>query len=175
MVVGGRFAPPSGSRAEPDESSLPAFMTLRWLLASAHLLALVVGSAGIGIRAFALRRVHADPGGLRTVFAADSLWGIAAILWIATGLWRAFSGLEKGGAYYLGSTAFWLKMALLLVVLILEGRPMLTLIRWRVASSRGDTIDLSPARALARVSTVQLVLIALMVLLATAMARGLLR
>lgn len=107
-------------------------------------------------------------------FVGDALWGIAAVLWIGSGLWRAFGGLEKGTDYYLGSTAFWLKMALLLGILILEVRPMLTLIRWRIADSRGLTIDLAPARTLARVSMIQLVLISVMVLLATAMARGIL-
>ena len=150
-------------------------MTLRWSLATIHLLALVIGSAGIGVRAFALRRLHADPGGLRAVFAGDTLWGIAAFLWIGSGLWRAFGGLEKGSAYYLGSTAFWLKMAALLGILVLEVRPMLTLIRWRMAIARGDTVDLSPSATLARVSIVQLLLVTFMVLLATAMARGLLQ
>ncbi len=51
---------------------------------------------------------------------------------------------------------------------------MTTLVPWRMADSRGDTIDLSRARTLARVSRIQLVLIGLMVLLASAMARGLL-
>lgn len=149
-------------------------MTLRWSIAAVHLLALVIGSAGIGVRAFALRRVGRDPETLRMAFVGDALWGIAAVLWIGSGLWRAFGGLEKGTDYYLGSTAFWLKMALLLGILILEVRPMLTLIRWRIADSRGLTIDLAPARTLARVSMIQLVLISIMVLLATAMARGIL-
>jgi putative membrane protein len=38
---------------------------------------------------------------LNDVFTADSFWGIAALLWIVTGLWRAFGGLEKGSDYYL--------------------------------------------------------------------------
>src|SRR5690606_41423659 len=82
-------------------------MTLAWSIAAIHLLALVIGSAGIGIRAFALRRIDTDPGSLKTAFVGDSLWGIAAILWIGSGIWRAFGGLEKGTAYYLGSIAFW--------------------------------------------------------------------
>lgn len=150
-------------------------MTLRWLIAAVHLIALVIGSAGIGMRACALRRVQADPTTLRAVFTGDSLWGLAALLWISTGLWRAFGGLEKGSASYLGSTAFWIKMALLLAILILEVRPMVTLIRWRMASSRRLAIDLSPSQALARVSMIQLVLVVCMVLAASAMARGLLQ
>ena len=149
-------------------------MTLAWSIAAIHLLALVIGSAGIGIRAFALRRIDTDPGSLKTAFVGDSRWGIAAILWIGSGIWRAFGGLEKGTAYYLGSIAFWLKVMLLFGILLLEMRPMRTLVGWRIANSRGGDIDLSPARTLARVSTIQLVMISIMVLLATAMARGLL-
>lgn len=149
-------------------------MTLRWLIAAIHLLALVIGSTGIAIRAFALRRVQSDPASLRSVFLGDSLWGLAAFLWIGTGIWRAFGGLEKGSAYYLGSTAFWIKMTLLLGILVLEGRPMSTLMKWRSASARRASIDLSSSPSLATISIVQLVMVAFMVLTATAMARGLL-
>lgn len=149
-------------------------MTLRWLVATVHLLALVLGTGSICVRAWALRSTS-DPAHLKTVFAADSLWGLAALLWIGTGVWRAFGGLEKGTAHYLGSTAFWIKMALLLGILILEVKPMATLIRWRVALSRGQSIDLSTAQTLARVSIVQLILITIMVIAATAMARGILQ
>lgn len=148
-------------------------MTLRWLVATIHLLALVIGTGAICIRAWSLRSA-ADSTRLRTVFAADSFWGLAALLWIGTGVWRAFGGLEKGSAYYLASPAFWVKMALFLGVLVLEVRPMITLIRWRVASSRGSPIDLSAARTLAGVSMAQVILIAGMVAAATAMSRGLL-
>src|SRR5687767_9020129 len=108
-------------------------MTLRWLVATAHLLALVIGTGAICVRAWSLS-VTSNQDRLRTVFMADSLWGLAALLWIGTGLWRAFGGLEKGTAYYVGSTAFWIKLFLLAVILILEIRPMTTLIRWRIAA-----------------------------------------
>lgn len=149
-------------------------MTMRWLAATVHLLALVIGTESICVRAWSLRTAT-DPARLRTAFAADSLWGLAALLWIGTGMWRAFGGLEKGSAYHLSSAAFWVKMALLLGVLVLEGRPMVTLIRWRIASARGTPIDLSPARTLTRVSIAQVILIAGMVVAATATARGLLQ
>jgi putative membrane protein len=106
------------------------------------------------------------------VFRADSLWGLAALLWVGTGVWRAFGGLEKGAAYYLGSTAFWIKMALLAAILVLEVRPMITLIRWRGAVKRGQLPEIDDAALLSRISMVQLVLVGAMVFAATAMARG---
>lgn len=144
---------------------------LVWMLATIHLLALGIGLGAIVARAAGLRTASPGPG-LRTVFFADAMWGLAALLWISTGLWRAFGGIEKGSSYYLGSTAFWIKMSLLLGVLILEIRPMLTLIRWRMAFRDGDEPDLSLAPALARISVVQAGLVVAMAFAATAMARG---
>ena len=39
-----------------------------------------------------------DETGLRRVLYADTWWGITALFWIATGLMRAFGGLEKGAS-----------------------------------------------------------------------------
>jgi len=98
---------------------------------------------------------------------------MAAILWIATGLLRVFSGLEKGTAYYLNDRVFYVKMGLLAVILLLEIRPMMTLIRWRVGVRRGTVPDLTSAPALARIRQIQAVLVVAMVFAATALARGL--
>jgi putative membrane protein len=147
-------------------------MILRWLLAAFHLLALGFGLGAIVTRAFALRSPFSESR-LPSVLLADTVWGVAAVLWFGTGLWRAFGGLEKGTAYYLASNAFWTKMALLAVVLLLEVWPMITLIRWRVARSRGHSLGLGAAPALARISAIQAALVVAMVFAATAMARGL--
>ena len=63
-------------------------------------------------------------------------------------------------------------MALFVLIFILELRPMMTLIKWRARAARGEAIDTSPARTFARISLIQVGLLALMVLAATAMARG---
>ena len=47
-----------------------------------------------------------DEAGLRRLFLADTMWGVAALLWISTGLVRAFGGLEKGSEFYLASPLF---------------------------------------------------------------------
>ncbi|MGH7672112.1 MAG: DUF2214 family protein [Gemmatimonadales bacterium] len=146
-------------------------MTLRWIVAALHLLALGIGLGAVWARGRGLRGALDAPG-LKQVFLADTLWGVAAILWIGTGLARAFGGLEKGAAYYLAEPVFWTKMALLGAILALEVRPMVTLIRWRIRAAKGDGIDTSPARGMALVSDVQAGLVVLMVLTATALARG---
>ncbi len=66
------------------------------LVSALHLLALALGLPGMVLRGRALRG-PLDAAGLGRRFAADSAWGLAALLWLGTSLWRAFGGLEKGG------------------------------------------------------------------------------
>lgn len=146
-------------------------MLIRWLFAALHLLGLGVGLGAVWARARALRG-PLDPAGLRRAFYADGWWGAAAAIWIGTGLVRVIGGLEKGMDYYLQNHVFWGKMALLLAILVLEVSPMLTLARWRVQLRRGETPDTRTAGRLANISHAQVVLVLLMVLAATAMARG---
>jgi putative membrane protein len=147
-------------------------LTLRFLLAVAHLLALGIGIAAVHGRGRALRRVRTSAD-LPAVLYADNWYGAAAVLWIATGLWRAFGGVEKGTDYYLGSHWFMGKLGLFGIVLLLELLPMITLIRWRMALKQGKAIPLERAPLLATLSTLQVPLLLLMVLMAAAMARGL--
>ena len=146
-------------------------MFVRWLFAWLHLLGLGIGLGAVWARARALRG-PLDTAGLRRVFHADAWWGIAALIWISTGLVRVIGGLEKGTDYYLRDHVFWGKMALLLVVLLLEIGPAVTLVRWRGQVARGVQPDTAPAERFARISYIQAVLVLLMVLAATAMARG---
>ena len=94
-------------------------MTLRYLLATLHILTFGIGFYAIWSRANALSRLR-DVWGLGEVFKADNLWGIAALLWIATGVWRAFGGLEKGSHYYLHSNTFIAKMAFFFLFSLLK-------------------------------------------------------
>jgi putative membrane protein len=143
----------------------------RWLLAAVHLLGMGIGLGAVWARARALAGPLDGPG-LRRVFAADSWWGVSAVLLVVTGAVRAFSGFEKGADYYMGNSIFLTKMALLAAVILLELMPMLGLIRWRVAARNERNVDVSPAGRYAAISYVQAVLVVLMVLAAAAMARG---
>jgi putative membrane protein len=145
-------------------------MIIRWLLAAFHLLALGIGLGAVLNRAWALRG-SLDAAGIRRVLSADTAWGVAALLWISTGLLRVFGGSEKGSAYYLGNHVFWTKMGLLVMILILEVTPMVTFMKWRT-TGRNGVIDTGRAATLSRISFVQAVLVVLMVFAATAMARA---
>jgi putative membrane protein len=72
-------------------------MLVRWLFAWLLLLGLGIGLGAVWARARALR-APLDPAGLRRVFQADGWWGVAAAIWIGTGLVRVIGGLEKGRA-----------------------------------------------------------------------------
>jgi putative membrane protein len=113
---------------------------------------------------------------LQRVFSADGWWGAAAGLWIPTGLWRWMAGMEKSASYYTGNHVFMAKMGLLVLILVLEIWPMVTLIRWRrrAGADRAWTgADIVPrAKLLARISDVQLLLVIAIVVAAVSMARG---
>lgn len=69
-------------------------MILHWVLAALHLLALGIGLGAVWARGQNLRSAL-TPEDLRRAFRADNLWGLAAVLWISTGLWRLLAGVEK--------------------------------------------------------------------------------
>jgi putative membrane protein len=146
-------------------------MLTRWLFAAFHLLGFGIGLGSAWARGQALRG-ELGPAGLRRVFYADNWWGLSALLLIGTGLVRAFGGLEKGGAYYLHNHLFQTKMAFLGLILVLEIAPMLTLIRWRMQLRRGEQPDTGSASRFAGTSSLQAVLLILMLLAATGVARG---
>jgi putative membrane protein len=141
------------------------------VVSSLHLLALAIGLPSVFLRGRALKG-PLDADGLRRLLAADNFWGVAAVLWIVTGLLRAFGGLEKGSDFYLRSPLFWTKMALFLLILVLEVRPMVTFIRWRIQLGRGLPVDTSVARRLYTLNHIELALVVVMVFVAGMMARG---
>jgi putative membrane protein len=140
-------------------------------ISALHLLALAIGLPSVFLRGRALAG-PLDAVGLRRLFAADTWWGVSALVWVATGLARAFGGLEKGTSFYLVSPLFWVKMALLGAIILLEIWPMTTFIRWRVVVRRGGSPPTERARQLWVVNHVQLVLAIVMVFVASFMARG---
>jgi len=142
------------------------------IVAALHYVALAIGLPAVFLRGRALKGLLDDQG-LRRLFAADTAWGVAAALWVATGLLRAFGGLEKGSAFYLQSRLFYLKMGLFGIVIALEIWPLMTLIRWRSKRRHGMRVDTSQAPLLAHVNHAELALALVMVFVASAMARGL--
>jgi putative membrane protein len=148
---------------------------LRISLAVLHLLALGIGFGAVINRALVLGEMPSESS-LRRAFRHDTMWGIAAGFWIVTGLWRLIAGTEKPQGYYLVNHIFFAKMGLLVIILVLEIWPMIVLIRWRSALGKGRPVaefaSTRVARRIARISAVQAVLVACMVVAAVMMARG---
>ena len=147
-------------------------MLSHWFLAAIHLLAFALGLWGVLVRGSAFSRLAAGTAQVRNVLVADNVWGISAIVLLITGLMRAFGGFEKGTDYYLQQPLFHLKMTLLVIILLLELMPMIMLIKWRIALGRGASTDLGRAKLFARISHMEALLMMLMVIAATGMARG---
>lgn len=152
-------------------------MSLPGLIASFHYIALALGFSGLAVRGAGLRAIVKSPATFSEergkILAADSVYGIAALLWIVTGVWRAFGGLEKGTDYYVGNPLFWVKLGVFGGVFLMELPIMIELIRWRVAAGKKREVAFNPIWALyARLNTAEMVFIFLIVLIASQMARS---
>jgi putative membrane protein len=145
---------------------------LRLILAWLHLIALAIGPAAVWGRARSLRAWRREPNdsrALRRAFAADSWWGVAAIVWLATGLWRLLASTEKSTSYYLANHVFYGKMAMFITVVVIEISPMITLIKWRRGAVPPNPRD---GQRIEITSYVELAIVLVIVLFAVALARG---
>lgn len=147
-------------------------MLSHWVLAAVHLFAFALAFWAVLTRGRALSQLSVGAGGVKRILLADNLWGLSALTLLVTGAMRAFGGYEKGSDYYLHQPLFHLKMTLLVLILLLELAPMITLIKWRIATSRGTAPDIGLAKLYARISHVEALLLILMMVAATGMARG---
>jgi putative membrane protein len=139
-------------------------------LSAIHILTLALGAGAIFARALALSR-PLDENGWKRLLAADNAWGIAALLWIGSGLLRVFYGGKEPGFYWRNGF-FWLKMGLFAMVFALEIAPMTTFIRVRIARGKGAALPRFSADAYRRISAAELMLVVTIVFVAAFMARG---
>jgi len=145
-------------------------MLVAALLSAIHLLTLALGAGALFARGRALLR-PLDEAGWNRLLAADSAWGVAALLWIASGLARVFFG-GKEPSFYWRNGFFWVKLALFGMVFALELRPMMTFIRVRSARSKGMPVPQFPIDAYRRINAIELALVVAIVFVAAFMARG---
>jgi putative membrane protein len=140
------------------------------LLSAIHMLTLALGLGGIFARGRALSGLL-DDAGWKRLLAADTAWGIAAVLWIVSGLGRVFFG-GKEPSFYWRNGFFWIKLALFGIVFTLESAPMMTFIRVRRARSQGVAMPRFSIEAYRRINAVELALVVTIVFVAAFMARG---
>lgn len=146
-------------------------MWLPALVSAVHLLCLAGGLTTLVLRERALA-AKLDEAGVQRVLRLDNLSGVIAILWMGSGLWRAFGSLEKGSAFYLQSTMFWVKMGGLALAWACETPSMVTFIRWRMRLAAGQAPDLSGVERLRRWHYAEGAAMVLTVFAASLMARG---
>ena len=140
------------------------------IVSALHLTSLALALTAVFSRGVALRAlVTGDRSALGRVLSADNVWGITALLSLATGLFRLFGGLDKEADFYLYNGFFWLKMGLFALVLVLEIRPMITFIRWRMALMRGGEPDTRGIPLLLRINNAEILLVLLIPFAAAAM------
>src|SRR5207247_9448592 len=85
-------------------------MIVSALLSAVHVLTLALGLGAVFMRGRAMAR-PLDEAGWRRLLAADNAWGIAAALWIVSGLGRVFfGGKERAFCWHHG--LFRVKLAL---------------------------------------------------------------
>lgn len=138
-----------------------------------HYIAFAIGFSAILWRWRVLKDLKENKS-LEELFNADNLWGVAALLWVITGLLRLFGSFDKGFAYYLSNHWFYAKMALFAFVFILEIRPMVTFIGWRAkGKSLVEEGDLSKLSMYKHLSFFQIVIVLLIPFFAVCMARNL--
>jgi putative membrane protein len=151
-------------------------MLLAAFLAALHYLALALGLGAVfarGLRLRDLSRSPWNPDVLTRLLSADTVWGLAALLWIGTGLVRAFGSVERSSTFYLRNGFFLVKMGLFIALLALEVFPMITFIRWRIGRSTGGApMANPPLRTLMRINDAEVAIVAVIPFVASLMARG---
>ena len=140
------------------------------LLSAIHVLTLALGLGAIFLRGRALGG-PLDDAGWRRLLAADNAWGLAAGLWIASGLARVFFGGKEPGFYW-HNGFFWVKPGLFGLVFALELAPMITFIRARSARKHHTPLPRFSVEIYRRINSVELALVVTIVFVAAFMARG---
>lgn len=141
-------------------------------IAYLHIVTLAFGFSALKIRGIRLKD-SLETGNVKKILMADNLWGIAAILWIGTGLLRLLGGYDKEPVYYMHNHWFMGKMTLFLFVVLLELKPMITFMKWRFSKKTQITAeDHSKVRKIMIFNHIESALILIIPFFASAMARG---
>ena len=145
-------------------------MIISALLSAIHVLALAVGLGSLGMRGFALAGRLDEPT-WDQLLGADTAWGVAAGLWIASGLARVFRGGKTPGFYW-HNGLFWTKLGLFALVFAIELRPMITFIRVRAARRNRAAVPAFSVDGYRTINSVEIALVVAIVFVAAFMARG---
>ena len=147
-------------------------MTLEAILAYLHLLAILTMVVFISSEAALCRVQWLNAAVVERLAKVDLVYGIAAIMVLATGVARTVWGV-KGTAWYWTNPLLHVKLTLFIVIGIVSIFPTMTYLRWRKALRAGGSVpsegEIKKTRKLVMV---QAHLIALIPLVAVFLARG---
>jgi putative membrane protein len=134
---------------------------------------LVFSLAGLLAAELALLRPGVGGATLKVLGGLDAAYGATATLILAVGFSRVYFGV-KGSAFYLGNPVFWAKIGAFAVVGLLSIAPTITILRWRKRAKA--EADFAPSAGevakVRRVMVLEVLVFALIPILAAAMARG---
>ena len=137
-----------------------------------HFTFLFVLVAALGAEAFLLR-LPVDARLARLLLRIDAFYGISALGLLGAGAARAIWG-AKGWEYYAGQPFFWAKLATFALIGLISIWPTLTFLKWSKAARADASFQAGEASAagVRRLVVAELHLLALIVLFAVLMARG---
>lgn len=144
------------------------YASLAWL----HFVFAFILVGALAAESFILR-LPVDSRVARVLLRADMFYGISSVLLILAGISRVLWG-EKGWAYYQAQPFFWAKIATFLVIGLLSIGPTRAFMRW-VKAFNADPTFVPPEAEVKRVRrlvTIEVHLIAVLLLFAALMARG---
>jgi putative membrane protein len=140
------------------------------LIAYLHYLSIIC-TAGFLIGELVACRAGITAEQARRLASIDMAFFLSALGALATGLLRLFF-YAKGVGFYSGNPAFWTKMALYVIIALLSTKPTVTFLRWKRAATTGAVPPGNEIATARRLIHIELVLVALIPLMAVLMARG---
>jgi putative membrane protein len=142
------------------------------LFAFLHHMAAFALAAALAVE-FALLRETLSVGIARKLLIADMVFGASAGAVLVIGLLRVFF-FEKGAAFYFTNIPFLAKLALFALIGVLSIRPTREFLSWRSAIKAGEapSVDAGALRKLRKIVHAELAFLALLILCAALMARG---
>lgn len=110
---------------------------------------------------------------IKSLATVDMIYGISAILVLATGLLRWFV-YGKGYDFYMSTPLFHIKLTLFIVLGILSIFPTMKFLKWKKSVKNNNEPDITEksVKKLLMFIRVELLIIAIMPLLAVMIARG---
>ena len=147
-------------------------MTTEALLAYAHILAILMMATFLASEAALCRKEWLNPAVVERLARVDMIYGISAIVVLATGLARTWWGM-KGAGWYWSQPLLHAKVTLFVVIGLVSIAPTVRFLRWRKQlRATGALPAEAEVRGTRRLVMVEAHLLALIPLLAVFLARG---